>query len=285
MKKNWLPDEDEFFIGYLPTAPEQTMRFLKRVVRGLAVVILTLSVVIVVSQRPFSPARFEYGTWVALEGYLFHDPLPHLKLVRWDSTLETKSVQTVPLVGFGKAGAHTALAAFASTSGPWEGKKVSLRGQLIQGYGKTWLQISADQPPVSVPDTVEYKAHPLVPEETITVRGEMVDPKCFFGVMKPGEGKPHRSCAIRCIAGGIPPVFHVGDQFYLVLDENFHPVNQEILPLVGDRLTLSGSVMTWDDWKILLIEKATLAGQTAAVRLARNRAMMEQGMTQCGISN
>lgn len=24
--------------------------------------------------------------------------------------------------------------------------------------------------------------------------------------MKPGEGKAHRACAIRCIAGGIPPV-------------------------------------------------------------------------------
>ena len=44
------------------------------------------------------------------------------------------------------------------------------------------------------------------------VKGEIVDPKCFFGVMKPGEGKPHKDCAIRCILGGIPPVLKVTDE-------------------------------------------------------------------------
>jgi hypothetical protein len=41
--------------------------------------------------------------------------------------------------------------------------------------------------------------------------GEIVDSKCFFGVMNPGNGKVHRDCAARCISGGIPPAFLVRD--------------------------------------------------------------------------
>jgi len=34
------------------------------------------------------------------------------------------------------------------------------------------------------------------PKEMIskmTLQGEIIDPKCYFGVMKPGKGKIHRS--------------------------------------------------------------------------------------------
>jgi hypothetical protein len=41
--------------------------------------------------------------------------------------------------------------------------------------------------------------------------GEIVDSKCFFGVMNPGAGKVHRDCAARFISGGIPPAFLVRD--------------------------------------------------------------------------
>jgi len=34
--------------------------------------------------------------------------------------------------------------------------------------------------------------------------GEIVDSKCYFGNMNPGNGKVHRDCAVRCMSGGIP---------------------------------------------------------------------------------
>jgi hypothetical protein len=43
----------------------------------------------------------------------------------------------------------------------------------------------------------------------VTLSGEIIDSKCFMGVMKPGEGKVHRACAAMCIAGGIPPLLVV----------------------------------------------------------------------------
>ena len=45
----------------------------------------------------------------------------------------------------------------------------------------------------------------------VQLTGEIVDSKCYFGVMNPGGGKVHRDCAARCISGGIPPAFLVRD--------------------------------------------------------------------------
>lgn len=45
----------------------------------------------------------------------------------------------------------------------------------------------------------------------MTLEDEIIDPKCYFGVI-PGKGKIHRSCAIRCISDGIPPVLATTDK-------------------------------------------------------------------------
>ena len=45
----------------------------------------------------------------------------------------------------------------------------------------------------------------------VQLTGEIVDSKCYFGVMNPGAGKVHRDCAVRCISGGVPPAFLVRD--------------------------------------------------------------------------
>jgi hypothetical protein len=42
--------------------------------------------------------------------------------------------------------------------------------------------------------------------------GEIVDSKCFLGVMVPGAGKTHKDCASLCLRGGIPPALHVQDR-------------------------------------------------------------------------
>ena len=53
---------------------------------------------------------------------------------------------------------------------------------------------------------------PVADLGTVTLTGEIVDTKCHFGVMKAGEGKVHRECAVRCISGGAPPGFLARDR-------------------------------------------------------------------------
>ena len=89
--------------------------------------------------------------------------------------------------------------------------------------------------------------------EKISVSGEIVDPKCL-GVMKPGEGKTHRSGAIRCISGAIPPVFKTDSSgFFLLLNEKNELVSSEIVNIVGDHISLTGIAVYWNDWTILQV--------------------------------
>ena len=46
----------------------------------------------------------------------------------------------------------------------------------------------------------------------VELTGEIVDSKCFLGVMVPGSGKTHKECASLCLRGGIPPALFVQDR-------------------------------------------------------------------------
>jgi len=79
------------------------------------------------------------------------------------------------------------------------------------------------------------------------VRGEIVDGKCFLGVMNPGATKVHRACAVRCISGGAPPILWVRDragaEAYLTLTgEDGRPVGPEILDVVAEPVEVTGRV-------------------------------------------
>jgi hypothetical protein len=82
---------------------------------------------------------------------------------------------------------------------------------------------------------------------TQTLAGEIVDSKCYLGVMNPGHTKPHRECASLCIRGGIPPLFVVKDaeghsvNLWLV-SETGEPVNQQVLDFVAEPIQITGQV-------------------------------------------
>ncbi len=90
----------------------------------------------------------------------------------------------------------------------------------------------SDAGPGDVPPVVELGRTELT--------GEIVDTKCYFGVMNPGSGKVHRDCAARCLSGGIPPALLVRDaagQTMTVLVANFR---RELLEHVAEPVTLRG---------------------------------------------
>jgi len=98
---------------------------------------------------------------------------------------------------------------------------------------------------------------------SVSLRGEITDPKCLLGVMNPGRGKPHRDCAVRCIAGGIPPVLKVtgagGEtEFYLLTDADGSPINDRILDYVGDGVQICGRLVQEADWLLLRADPASI---------------------------
>ena len=89
-------------------------------------------------------------------------------------------------------------------------------------------------------------------EGEFSLRGEIMDSKCFSGVMKPGSGKTHMGCAIRCISGGVPAVFHVRRNSgatldFVLIDDQSRAVNERVLPLVAQPLELKGEVVRFDN--------------------------------------
>jgi hypothetical protein len=83
----------------------------------------------------------------------------------------------------------------------------------------------------------------------VTIRGEIVDYKCYLGAMKPGEGKGHKACAILCISRGIPPILvsHGVDgtsEYTILTDGDGKAFNDAAAALAGEPVIVTGEVGT-----------------------------------------
>ena len=90
-----------------------------------------------------------------------------------------------------------------------------------------------------------------------TLRGEIIDPKCYLGAMNPGEGKPHRSCAIRCISGGIMPMLTYQEnnekKYAVLLGENGEKINPHVLDFVAEPIAIEGKLVQYENWNCFYI--------------------------------
>ncbi len=99
--------------------------------------------------------------------------------------------------------------------------------------------------------------------QPVTLRGEIIDSKCYFGAMNPGERKTHRACAIHCLRGGIPAAFLARDrrrneQVLLLTSLSGEPLNQSILDFVADPIEVTGTVSYTGDLPVFAIDLASL---------------------------
>jgi hypothetical protein len=247
----------EFYIGYLEKSPPGLAKWL-RVIIPLSFLILILSGWLVAWFQPKSErSNFEYGVYKELTGTIITDPVPML-WVR--AGMEDRKTDKLFLLGvFGKKGARELVDRYAATvPGKLEQYRVTVRGSLIYYAGKTMFELDHDLASF-------IKAEPRQQDLTFQrsligdarITGEILDTKCFLGVMKPGRGKPHRSCAVRCIAGGVPMAVSIqtskDEDYALLLDENGNLPNSEVYGLIGKQVMLSGKMEQWADWKVFRI--------------------------------
>ncbi len=285
--KKLFPKSDEFYVGYLPEAPKETAFIIRKVISISIVITIIIVSILVWCQKEFSSSNFEYGVNTEVEGYIFIEPIPHL-LVPLGKDIDGKEIyQTVLLVGSGKAGAsETIYQLEKNLPKKLNGSNVRLNGYLIYGDGKALLQIDLENNRrIKFSDNILQIASEEYGLKDITIQGEIVDPKCYFGVMKPGEGKAHRSCAIRCIAGGLPPVLNSDSlDYYLLVNEYNEPIHAQILNIVGDHITLTGKALEWNDWKILRIDTKSIQQLSYEKKWREKRMTFEEGITLCSNS-
>jgi len=244
---------DEFYVSYIDgTLGPKTKSTLKRFCLLVFGLIIIGAVIFGFSQNPFKNSSFELTKETKITGTLHQNPYPMLRI-----KVGENNFKNILLLGFGKLSANTYLNKLRSQHGDLNGKTLSIEGNLIYYNSKTLIQINNKDK-----ITVENKPNTTIPQNInigeVTFQGEIIDPKCYFGVMKPGKGKIHRSCAIRCISGGIPPVLATTDknnisEYFLLTDMNKQPINKEILSYVGKPSNIKGYVEKMEDWHILKI--------------------------------
>ncbi len=143
-----------------------------------------------------------------------------------------------------------------------------MRGHRIERYGKQLIEVTGEAPLDGTTVADRGRTPPAqVPLGRQRLRGEIVDSKCWFGVMKPAQGKAHKDCAIRCISGGAPPAFVVraagpaGEERTLILllvAADGGSLARRILDLVAEPVEIEGEVSRLGDQLVFSTDPASI---------------------------
>ena len=234
---------DEFFVGYLPEQPPRTARRVRDAVLAVGGLTVALGALFVAAQQPYADAHFEYGEEREFVGTIEEEP-PTL----W--TEDESSPAGHLLVAPGKHGAAMLVAGL-------EGRAVTLRGKRIwrDGMERTAMIEIA---PGSLRPAAGAAARIPAEEHLGRVRlaGEIVDGKCYLGVMNPGEGKVH-------IAGGAPPLLAVAGglprgRLVSQAGSRGESIHAELLDFVAEPVTIEGELIRHGDHYSLYADLGTL---------------------------
>ena len=223
---------------------------------GFAVV---LSVVLAVAQRTIGVSVFEWGNIRSFSGILKSQPYPHLLVSRPGLNGASTAFSSYYLVRPFKFGLD------AETASRLDGQMVSLNGTLIYRGTQTMIEVVDNSiKPLNSPER-HVGAVPSAQSVSLGQQklvGEIVDSKCYLGVMNPGQLTTHRACAIRCISGGIPPVLLVRQTngtalYFLLVSRDRRAVNKQVLNFVAEPIEITGEVERQGELLILRADPAT----------------------------
>jgi len=252
--------KEDFYIGWSDNTPKSSLKAGRRFFVSALILLLVIAVVFVTNQVGYADSKFEFGTLTEVKGTLIKEPAWGVK-----TKLNGES-KTVILVGFGKFGAQETIEGFIEQGKLKAGDEVTLRGTLFyfQGkYGMELTEVENSYISSSVGNNAEVQSKDL---GEVMLEGEIVDSKCFFGVMNPATHAVHRSCAIRCISGGITPFFAVknGNEFtdYYIIENAFEEWKDELLSYVGLPTKVMAKAKQYGDWKAIeLMNQNMLASE------------------------
>ena len=221
------PSNDEFYIGYEDRMPAGIAKRVAGAVALFASAALIGIAVALVAQQKLAPSRFEFGIVKPVTGVLRRAPYPSLEV----------DGRRVWLVGPGKFGADTVLG--NASAGP-----VTVEGSAIERGRNRMLELVRFRGR-SDPGQTALGDHAQRTFDDVMLTGEIVDSKCFLGVMNPGEGTVHRDCARRCISGGIPPMLLVHDgglreELILLVTAKGAPIGRKLARMAGYPVTVTG---------------------------------------------
>lgn len=239
-----------FYIGWQDRSAPDAARFTRRTAALATLLALAFAAGVAATQRTWQPVAFELGVERAFEGVLRAVPVPHLA-VDWPG---------------GASGAARWLLVAPGKRGPdpaWtdhDGRRVALRGHLVHRDEGVLVEVV----PGSLRDLGDG-APDAGPERLgrVSLVGEIVDSKCWYGVMNPGRLRTHRACATLCVRGGIPPLLVVrtadaGLRQAVLVGPHGEAVNELVLDLIAVPVEVRGELERHDDLYVLRIDPGSL---------------------------
>jgi hypothetical protein len=243
-----------FFVGYLKM-PGALALFLWGLLPLLLGGIAGAAVALAVNDTVPRPMGGAIGS-ATLTGVVQLDPYPMLRLPPDAAHPEPR---TVLVIQPGKNGAQGRLAGL-------DGATVAADGLIYERDGQQLFELAGGAEAVRTADAVAGFA-PAAPRAlgTHALSGEIVDPKCFLGAMRPGERKPHMMCGNRCLFGGIPPMLAVrGNEGALSMVLLLGPAGEAALSPFEDWTSLpvrvSGGVSALDGLLIMRVDAEGVVG-------------------------
>lgn len=262
MSESLRRDTSEFYVGYLPVPPG-LVQFVRLVVPVLIVAFAALAWLTARAQNDPGDGVWDSGVARDFVGRISAAPYPHIRAL---PARAGDPVETLWLVEVGKFGGGQRAAAF-------DGQIVRLSGWVLERDGRRMIEMEPGdtihvEKSLSDSDTARLADPPVTPRGRVTLRGEIIDSKCFLGAMKPGEGKTHKECATLCIAGGIPPMFVTQDsegrrEYYLMTDTSGRGLagdllRERVLPFVADAVEVVGEFELRGDQAVLRLDPSTI---------------------------
>jgi hypothetical protein len=248
-------EKDEFFIGYAPPMPPRLARFVTRVVIALTCAVVVWAVVVAAGHVPLDAGAFEFGHPASFSGTIVEHPYPALRLDGVNAGAEPWALLVAP----GKHGAEALVRGL-------DGRHLTLRGTRIERGAHTMIEVE----PASLSVVNQHAASSAIgsaeplresDEAQIELIGEIVDAKCFLGVMVPGAGKTHKECASLCLRGGIPPALHVQDRngqssLLLMTGPRGEPIGTAALRAAGEAISIRGTIARQGNWLMIRTDPA-----------------------------
>jgi hypothetical protein len=247
---------EEFFIGWQGKTPEQGAKYLRKVALAAFIAVAAIAIALAVFQQTIARAWFEFGNVRVFKGLLVASPVPMLLANERD---ETSGESVFLLVSPLKYGYPAELAK------QFHLRPVTIRGTLIYNESGGAMIEAVETLSLEAPAGSTAPSLGTARESQVTLAGEIVDSKCWLGVMNPGTLKPHRACAINCIRGGIPPVLLVNrSDMYVLVGPNGEPVNDAVLKHVALPVSVAGTLVNYGTLCVFKIDPSAI--QSAELR-------------------
>ena len=271
-------NDKHFFIGWESANLGIQSRFALNIAITMMGIALLIGVVFTINQQKITPYKIDYSQIKQMKGWLTKEPVPMLTIITGKDETGNPVFNSILLVDALKKGADNTISSYLKNNknsyveitgylssnplscGTDSGSCKDRCSQCLTGTLTTPLMeiengifsIKQKQPPAGIKAQTK-----LLTGKDFTITGEIIDPKCYFGAMNPGYGKPHLSCAVRCISGGIMPVLKYTEngkeQFAVLLSATGKPVNKQVLSVIGLPVKITGKLSSMNNWQIFNI--------------------------------